>query len=566
MGYPLSGSAKCSHTIRIVHVFGFRASNPPRQTNMPKPSTGERSSLSANKAAATPLSVYFADNAAKEGHGRQSLRSGASAIFGRGASLVIQIASTVFLARLLMPEDFGVFAMMAALTSLTPVLMDLGTRDAAVQKTHITTAEISALFWFTLGIGICLALATALCSSVIARFFHESRLENIALVWTLTFIFSALSLQHTALLRRAMMFDKINMIEVGANLFGAISAIVLAFTGFGYWALVVRPLLTALVYTVGVWLSCPWIPGLPRMSAGVKEMLTFGAQVTIFALTDAIGRSIDRIALGHTRGAEELGHYQNASALYESPLGIFNSLHSVAVASLSKLKDNLDELRRTWSIALSSLTFFSMPIFVMLAVTGPDIAVLLLGGKWLYAGTILSVVAMRGPAHVVERTHGWLHLAAGRPDRWMYWGGISSLVQVCAVFCGLPFGTMGVAIAYTVCMYVLFLPAVAYSGRPFGIDVSCVIRVVGPQLAGALCAAVIGFLLRDTYLSDASVLARIVILAFICLVSYLIVTVGLFRLVKPLEVAGSLLSDSLPARFQQLLTAGLAHVGRKQGL
>lgn len=563
MGFPLSGASNGSQRIRFIYFFGFGASNPTAQTNTPKHSTDERLSLVAKKSDATSLSLYFADNAAQEGHGRQSLHSGVFAMFGRGANVVIQIVSTIFLARLLMPEDFGVFAMMAALTSLTPVLMDLGTRDAAVQKSRITSDEISALFWLTLGIGILLALATALSSSVIASFYNEDKLENIALVWTLTFIFSALSLQHTALLRRAMMFDKINMIEVGANLFGATSAIVLAFTGFGYWALVLRPILAALVYTVGVWLSCPWIPGLPRMSAGVKEMLTFGTHVTIFAVTDAIGRSADRIALGHTRGAEELGYYQNASALYDNPLGIFNSLHTVAVASLSKLKDNLEELRRTWSIALSSLAFFSMPIFVILAVTGPDVVVLLLGEKWLYAGTILSVVALRGPAQVVERTHGWLHIAAGRPDRWMHWGIVSSLVQVSAVFCGLPFGTMGVATAYTVCMYILFVPAVAYSGRPFAIDVSRVFKVVGPQLVGALCAAVVGFLLRDIYLNDASVLGRIVILVVSCVVSYLIVTVGLFRLVRPLGVAASLLSDSLPARFHSLLPAGMVRVGRK---
>jgi len=462
-----------------------------------------------------------------------------------------------------MPEDFGVFAMMGALTSLTPVLMDLGTRDAAVQKSRITRDEINTLFWLTLGIGVSLALATALCSSVIASFYHDHRLENVALVWTLSFIFSALSLQHTALLRRAMMFNKVNMIEVGANLFGATGAIVLAFTGFGYWALVLRPILAAFVYTVGVWLSCPWIPGLPRMSAGVKEMLTFGTHVTIFAVTDAIGRSIDRIALGHTRGAEELGYYQNASALYDSPLGIFNSLHTVAVASLSKLKNNLDELRRTWSIALSSLAFFAMPMFVILAVTGPEVVVLLLGERWSHAGTILSVVALRGPAQVVERTHGWLHIAAGRPDRWMHWGFISSLVQVSAVFCGLPFGVMGVATAYTVCMYVLFVPAIAYSGRPFAIDVSRVIKVVGPQLVGALVAAIIGFLLRDAYLTDVSVLVRVPSLIFACGVSYLLVTVGMFRLVKPLEVASSLVLDLLPARFLPLFHVGFMRIWRK---
>lgn len=468
---------------------------------------------------------------------------------GRGGNVVIQIVSTIILARLLMPEDFGIFAMMAAITSLTPVLMDLGTRDAAVQKPRITKDEINALFWLSLGIGILIAMATAICSSMIARFYHEPRLENIALVWALTFIMSALSLQHTALLRRAMMFDKINMIEVGANLFGAAGAVILAVGGAGYWALVFRPILTASAYTLGAWLSCPWIPGAPRMSNGVKEMLKFGTQITIFAVTDAIGRSADRVALGYSKGAQDLGYYQNASVIYDNPLGIFGiTVHTVAVTSLAKLRHTPDELRRVWSKALSSLAFFAMPVFVFLAVTGPDIIVLLLGDKWLFAGTILTVMALRGPVHVLERSHGWLHVAGGTGDRWVRWGIISSIIQVIAVIGGMPFGSVGIATAGTICVYLLFVPAIVYSGRPFGIGVPHLFQAIGPQLTGAMFAMGSGMMLRFMYLSDVPSLARILILVTVCGTVYLLITIGFFKIVEPLNLAKSLLFENMPAQ------------------
>ena len=511
------------------------------------------------------LDVFFADNDLSEGHGRQSLRSGVIAMAGRGGNVVIQIASTIILARLLMPEDFGLFAMMAAITSLTPVLMDLGTRDAAVQKPRITRDEITTLFWLSLGIAIVLALVTASCSSVIANFYHEPRLENIVLAWTLTFITSALSLQHTALLRRAMMFDKINVIEVGANLFGAASAVTLALIGVGYWALVFRPILTALAYTMGVWLSCPWVPGTPRMSSGVKEMVTFGTQITIFAVTDAIGRSADRIALGHSKGAEDLGYYQNASVIYENPLGIFGiTVHTVAVTSLAKLRHSPDELRRVWSKALSALAFFAMPVFVFLAVTGPDIIVLLLGGKWLFAGTILTLIALRGPVHVLERSHGWLHVAGGTGDRWVRWGIASSIIQVVAVLCGMPFGSVGIATAGTICVYLLFIPAILYSGHPFGINVSHLYRAVGPQLIGALVAMGFGMTLRFLYLSEIQPILRIAILITACGTLYLLLTTGLFRVIEPLNIAKSLIAEHMPPQVYRLLPKKFMPSSRRQ--
>src|SRR5205814_2526597 len=125
-------------------------------------------------------------------------------------------------------------------------------------------------------------------------------------------------------------------------------------------------------------------------------------------------------------------------------------LHAVATVGLTKLRDNLEQLRKSWATALASLAFFAVPAFGILAVTVPDVVVLLLGNKWVSAGPLLSIFALRGIAQVVERTLGWLHVAAGRADRWMRWGVVSSLTQVVALVCGLPFGLKGVAVAYAV--------------------------------------------------------------------------------------------------------------------
>lgn len=502
------------------------------------------------------LSVYFDDNKAREGLSRQSLRSGAFSLASRGLNVVIQLVSTIVLARLLLPEDFGLFAMISALTGFAPALIDLGTSDAAVQKSRITHDEISALFWLNAAIGGVLTVAIVICAPLIASFYHESRLEKITQVWALIFTLSALSTQHLALLRRALMFQKIGMIEVGANLAGAGGAIGMALAGYGYWALVFRPMLTAFLTLLGVGLSCRWVPKLPRYSNGVREMLTFGIHITAFTTIDYFGRALDRVALGYTSGARSLGYYQNACLVYENPLAIVGvPLHTVAVATLSKLRNNVDELRQYWSTALSSLCFFAMPAFVILAVTGSDVVVLVLGEKWFYAGTLLSVIALRGPAHVVERTQGWLHVAAGRTDRWMRWGIVSCCGQVIALFCGLPFGTMGIATAYTIYAYFLFVPAIVYSGVPFGIGASQLLRAVGPQLTGSVCAAMIGFVLRFEYLGDAPMMIRITILVLVCVGVYLLVTVGLFKTVKPLQVARSLAVEFLPARLSGLLPA-----------
>ena len=477
-----------------------------------------------------------------------------ASVLAQVINTAVQVGTTICLARILVPEDFGLVAMVSALTGFANVLMDLGTRDAVVQRPQITQGELSTLFWLTTGLGALFTGSVLAAAPFIGEFYHEERLVSIAQFWGLTFVITALSCQHAALLRRNLMFQKVAIIEVAANVLGAATAIAMALYGSGYWALVFRPLVTAVLMLVLIWSSCRWVPGMPVFSKGVKETVKFGLNITGFTTTDYLAKSADRVGLGYMVGARELGLYHNASTVYDNALSVVTlPLHSVAVAALSKLRNNVEELRRAWETALSSLAFFAMLAFVILAVIGPDLIVLLLGNKWISAGALLTVFALRGPAQVVERTLGWLHVAAGRPDRWMRWGGVSCVVQVAAILCGLPFGAMGVAISYTICMYIIFVPAIVYAGQPLQIGVRHLMRAIGPQLIGALVTAAMGFALRTYYLSDFPPLQRMAMLVVACGIGYMMVTVGIFRMTKPIDVAMRLLHDFLPHGLSRFL-------------
>jgi PST family polysaccharide transporter len=434
--------------------------------------------------------------------------------------MFVQVGSTILLARLLSPHDYGLVAMVFALLAFAPMLVDMGTSEACVQKTRVTPAEVSALFWLNVAIGGILTIVVASCSKLIALFYGEPELTSIALVSSLTLLAGALSTQHYALMRRAMRFQRIAMIDVSSNVISSIVAIVMALTGWGYWALVARPILAAGLSAVGVWLHCPWLPERPRLNSDAKELVGFGMNVTGFTMTDYVARSADRISLGYIYGAGSLGYYHNAFLLYDNMLALLAyPLHGVAVASLSKLRDSVDELRRSWAAALSMLSFVASLGFAVLAVTGQDFVVILLGQKWAPAGPLICIFAVRGIAHVIERTLGWLHVAAGRSDRWMRWGLLSAVVQLAAVLAGLPFGPVGVAAAHTVATFCLFVPALAYSGQPLGIGAKDVLRAVGPQTVAALATVAFGYTVQNLFFLDFSELTRLVCSALVCLVT-----------------------------------------------
>jgi PST family polysaccharide transporter len=266
--------------------------------------------------------------------------------------------------------------------------------------------------------------------------------------------------------------------------------------------------------------------------------------ITGFTMTDYFARSADRLALGYFYGAVPLGYFQNAFLVYSNVLTILTEpLHNIAVASLSKLRNDADEMKRSWALALSSMSFFSAAIFAVLAVTAQDFVLLLLGQKWALAGPLLSIFAVRGIAHSVERTLGWIHVAAGRSDRWMRWGLFSAVCQIVALIAGLPFGLIGVATAYTIAMFGLFVPAIAYAGRPVGIGIKDVLSVVGPQTIAGLAAIAFGLAVQQLFLVDFSPLARFFVSGQICLAIYLAIALGVFRVTGPMQLVFSMLRD-----------------------
>ena len=220
----------------------------------------------------------------------------------------------------------------------------------------------------------------------------------------------------------------------------------------------------------------------------------------------------------------------------------------MVVASLGKVQNNLDELRRLWRKALSVLGFYAMPAFGFLAVTGQDLVPVLFGSKWAHAGVLISILALRGIPQTVERTNAWLHVVAGRTDRWMRWGLVSMCAQLIALFCGLPYGPTGVATAFVVLAFIMFIPGITYSGAPLGIRATDAIKVVWRPLTSTLLAAAIGYTLQFTLFADLSPILRIIMLALAYAAAYLTIVVGLLGERMPIKVILALVKRPLAPR------------------
>src|SRR5271167_420861 len=258
------------------------------------------------------VNSYFEDLERSADLGRVARRSGVASVASVYGSGVLQIIGVIVLARLLTPEDFGLVAIVMVLTRFAPLLIDFGLADAIVQKSQITHNQVSTLFWLSIGIGIAVAAGLAACSPLIARFYQEPRLQSIALGFAVTFVFTGLSSQHLALLRRTMQFVTIARIQLLSALAGLTVAILIAISGYGYWALVMRPVVSAVCVAAETLLVCGWRPGFPVFDSEVKSMLRFGMHVLGFSIIHSVTSIADRVALSLFYTPNDVGLYQNA--------------------------------------------------------------------------------------------------------------------------------------------------------------------------------------------------------------------------------------------------------------
>ena len=117
------------------------------------------------------VAVYFEDHRESKDLGRRALRGGIVSVAIQYGNAALQIAGAIILARLLAPEDFGLVAIVTVLTSFAPLLIDFGLLDATAQRSKITPAQVSGLFWVSSGLGLAVAVVVAACSPLIAWLF-----------------------------------------------------------------------------------------------------------------------------------------------------------------------------------------------------------------------------------------------------------------------------------------------------------------------------------------------------------------------------------------------------------
>ncbi len=507
----------------------------------------------------------FRPTAGGDGLRRLAIRSAGVTVVSQSVGFLIQLVATVVLARLLTPADFGLLTMVSTFSLL---LMNVGLNgftEAVLQRDEIDHGLSSNVFWINAALGLLLTIAFALTGPLLAGFYGDPRIARVTVVMSATIFLTSISVQHLALLKRAMRFSVVSTNDIVARTVSVAVSIVLGWAAWGYWALVAGAVALPLATTIGAWSACRWIPGAPRSHRGTGAMLRFAAQTYGRFLADYGTRNLDNLLIGWQLGPQALGFYKKAYDLFVLPLNQLSApLTNVAVSAMSRLRHDPDQRARHYLHALSTLAFVGMGLGAALTLVGRDLILLLLGPGWEESGRIFTLLGPGIGIMLLYGTNGWIHLSIGRADRWFRWTIVELAVTAGLFLLGLRWGAAGVAVACVASYWILSIPALWYAGRPALLPIRRVIDtvwrfVVASVLAGGVTAAGVRAISGSVVEPGAvAALMRIAMVSSLFGVLYVGAVILLHRGFAPISQLSALIREMVPrAAFSKSSAAGV---------
>ena len=382
---------------------------------------------------------------------------------------VINLSTTIVFARLLSPTDFGLVAMVVAVTSFLAMFKDAGLSTATVQKETITHGQITNLFWINVALGVLMMTVAIALAPGVAWFYRDQRVVAIMAVLSTTFVLTASTVQHHALLVRRMRFGVVASIEIASLIGGFGAGLFLALRGLTYWALVAMHVSTAAIALPLTWYASHWRPSLPRPRSGARPLLRFGAHITAADVIIRLTRGSDMVLVGRVYGPDALGLYSRGSALLMRPLEqMLTPLGAVLVPVLSRLQADPKKYRRTFLRAYDVLAVSSFISTALLFALAHPIVLLVLGPNWERAAGLFAGFTLAGLYIPLAFAVSWLFISQGRGGDWLQANMALGLVSIVAYATGLPFGPAGMVAAIAVSGLLLRLPLLFHLGGRTG--------------------------------------------------------------------------------------------------
>ncbi len=312
-------------------------------------------------------------------------------------SILLQVAVSIIVARMLVPEDFGVMAIMTFFTALALVVVDSGFSQTLIRKTAVSQQDYKSVFIFNIAVSLLLYGVLTLSAPLIARFYGLSVIERIAPALFLLLPLNALCVIQNTIFIREFRFDVISKINLSASTVSGLIAVGMAVGGCGVWALVGQRLSMMAVRAVLLWILGKWRAVGYGSMAALGEMTPFSLRLMATDIISAVYNNIATLFIGKMHSADTLGYFNQAQKLKELPLSsAMQSVQSVTYPALSRIRDDKAKFAEGYRKVLMLTAFVMFPLMTGMIAVADDMFLLLLGERWMPTVPYFKVLSLCG--------------------------------------------------------------------------------------------------------------------------------------------------------------------------
>lgn len=351
----------------------------------------------------------------------------------------IQFVFSILIARLLMPSDYGVIAMLGIFLAVSNTFVDSGFGAALVQKANRTETDFSTVFYFNIVVAIIFYALLWLASPYIASFYNIPMLKDVTRVVALTLVFSALGGIQNAKLSIAINFKTRAIISLISALSTGCLGLYLAYSGYGAWALVFQMVFSSLLNTILLWCFVRWMPSLVFSWQSFRQLFSFGSKLLASALLDTIYNNVYTLVIGKVYSSSSLGLYSRASGLAQYPSSnITGVLQSVTFPVLCSIQNDEERLADAYKRFIRMSAFVVFPLMIGLASVAEPFIRVVLTDKWEGAIYLLQIVCfsmMWYPIHAINLN---ILQVKGRSDYFLKLEIIKKIQGVCILCITVP--------------------------------------------------------------------------------------------------------------------------------
>ena len=436
---------------------------------------------------------------------------------------LLQFIVTIILARLLMPEEFGLIGMITVFIVFSGVFIDSGFSFALIREKEVTSNEFDTVFWFNFLISCLFYILLWLFSAPIAAFYKQPILETLIKAVGLNLIFKAATGIQDINLRRELRFKELTIIGIISKVSSGFVSIIMAYKGFGVWCLIVQELLSNFIRSLLLFFFNRYIPKIRFSFSVFRNLFKFSSKLLYASIINSIVGNIYPIIIGKYFTASDVGYFNRAYSLQQLPVGLFTGIiQQVSLPSFSKIQDYESKFKFAYKKAIKLSVFTILLPLAILFIVAKPLILFLLTEKWLPAAPMLKVLSIGGIFYPLSALNVNIIGIKGRSDILMYLQFLKDFLTLLGASVGILWGIEGLVYSFTITSILSYYLNALAANKVIDYPLFEQLKDIFPFLGISILSGMIGYLMGN--LIDI-IIYKLIVIIVSSFVSYIFLSI-----------------------------------------